>query len=110
MPVGQSLTPEQRSQRARIAAHTLHSRVDSRVHTAPARKAFLDRFEKQVDPDGVLPDAERRRRAESAKAAYFTRLAYKSAVARSGQKCRQPESAAHEGTEIKVGVSCSATA
>ena len=28
---------------------------DASARTAPGRKAFLDRFEKQVDPDGELP-------------------------------------------------------
>jgi hypothetical protein len=61
------MTPEQRSLRAR---------------TAPGRKAFLDRFEKQADPDGELPPAERVRQAEHARKAYFARLALKSARAR----------------------------
>ena len=82
MPKSEPLTPEQRSIRARIAAHTLHARVDPAEHTAPARKAFLDRFEAEVDPAGVLPEAERRRRAEHAKKAHFARLALKSAQAR----------------------------
>jgi hypothetical protein len=73
------LTPEQRSMRARLAAHTLHSRVDGAQHTAPARAAFMDRFEKQVDPHSELDPAERARRAEHAKKAYFTGLSLKSA-------------------------------
>jgi hypothetical protein len=77
-----SLTPEQRSLRARLAAHTLHAKVDSREHTASARRAFLDRFEREVDPDGVLPEAERKRRAEHARKAYFAALALKSSQAR----------------------------
>ena len=82
-PVGISnLSPEQRSQRSRLAAHTLHSQVDSAQHTEPARRAFMQRFEHQVDPDRALPDAERARRAEQAKKAYFTRLAFQSAKAR----------------------------
>jgi hypothetical protein len=76
------LSPSERSLRARIAAHTLHSRVDSAAHTAPAREAFLARFEAEVDPDGVLSPQERARRAEQAKKAHFTRLAFKSAQAR----------------------------
>jgi hypothetical protein len=76
-------TPEQRALAARIAAHSLHSKVvDPTAHTAPARKAFLDRFEREVDPDGILPPAERARRAEHARKAYFSRLALKSAQAR----------------------------
>lgn len=80
------LTPAERTARARLAAHTLHSRVDSTVHTEPARRAFLERFEQEVDPDKVLPPAERRRRAEHAKKAYFTRLALRSARARRARR------------------------
>lgn len=69
--------------RARLAAHSLHARIaDPSAHTAPARRAFLDRFEREVDPDGVLPVAERQRRAEHARKAYFLRLALASAKAR----------------------------
>ncbi len=76
-------TPEQRSLRARIGAHALHAQVvDPAAHTAPARAAFLDRFEREVDPDGALPPEERARRAEHAKRAYFARLALASAKAR----------------------------
>ncbi len=42
----------------------------------------MARFERQVDPDGTLPEAERRRRAEAAKKAYFLGLALKSTKAR----------------------------
>lgn len=77
------MTPEQRQLRARMAAHVLHSRVDSTVHTQPARRAFLARFEDQVDPDRSLPPAERSRRADHAKRAHMQSLAMKSAKARS---------------------------
>ena len=77
------LTPTQRTLRARLAAHALHAQVDSAAHTQPARDAFMARFEREVDPDGVLDLVERQRRAAQAKKAYFTKLAYKSAVARS---------------------------
>jgi hypothetical protein len=57
---------------ARIAAHTSWAVTPNReVRTRPARAAFLLRFERQVDPDGVLAPAERQRRAESARRAYF---------------------------------------
>lgn len=80
------LTPEQRTLRARVAAHSLHAQVkDPTAHTAPARRAFLDRFDRMVDPDGVLPPAERARRAESARKAYFVALALKSSRARSSR-------------------------
>jgi len=48
----------------------------------PARDAFMARFDEEVDPDRILSDAERKRRAEHAKKLYFTRLAFKSAKAR----------------------------
>jgi hypothetical protein len=77
------MTPAERTLRARMAAHALHAKVDSRQHTESARKAFMNRFEDQVDPDRVLPPAERARRAEQAKKAYFVGLALKSSRARS---------------------------
>ena len=72
------MTPADRILRARLGALTLHSRYDSRELTAPARKAFMARFEAEVDPDGELPEPERHRRAELAKKAYFVGLALKS--------------------------------
>ena len=80
------LTAEQRKIRARIAAHTLHSKCDSRKITESARAnspGNTDYFERQVDPDGKLGEVERRRRAEHAKKAHFSRMALKSAQARS---------------------------
>lgn len=76
------LTPEQRRLRAQIAAHARWKQEDPGPNMARARQAFRDGFEKQVDPDGVLPEAERFRRAESARKEYYKRLAFKSARAR----------------------------
>jgi hypothetical protein len=68
---------------ARMAAHALHAKVDDpAAHTAPARKVFLSRFEREVDPAGTLDPQERARRAEHAKKAYFLRLAAASSKAR----------------------------
>jgi hypothetical protein len=75
-----ALTPTQRTLRARLAAHTLHAAGGT--NTGPARAAFLGRFELEVDPDDALEPAERARRAEHARKAYFTRLALKSAQVR----------------------------
>ena len=66
----------------RLGAYVLHSRYDSRELTKAAHAAFESKFEREVDPDGVLPLDERRRRAEMARKAHFTRLALKSAQAR----------------------------
>lgn len=62
------------------------ARHDPREVTAAGRKAFDARFEREVDPDGVLDPKERARRAEMARKAYFTRLALKSAQARQGRR------------------------
>ena len=66
-----------------IGAHESWARTPDRAaRTAPGRRAFLERFEREVDPDGTLPPAERAKRAESARKAYFARLALKSAQSR----------------------------
>lgn len=76
------MSPAERSLRARMAAYRLHSRYDSRELTGPARAAFNERFVREVDPDRLLPEAERQRRAECARKAYFAALSAKSARAR----------------------------
>lgn len=67
---------------ARAGGHALIAKYGSGPISARARAGFMARFEREVDPDGVLDPAERTDRAEHAKKAYFTRLALKSARAR----------------------------
>lgn len=82
-----ALTPTERTLRSEIAAHESWARTENRsARTAPARKALLDKFEQQVDPDGNLIPAERAIRAEHARKAYFKRLALKSAQARRNRR------------------------
>jgi hypothetical protein len=72
---------------AQVAAHTRWAHTaDRQAATAPARSAFIERFEREVDPNNELDPAERARRAESAKKAYFLRLAAKSAAARRAKR------------------------
>jgi len=79
----EKMTPAQRSLRARIAAHTSWANTaDPAARTAPARAAALDRFERQVDPDGTMNPTERARRAESAKRAFYLGMTLKSHEAR----------------------------
>lgn len=66
----------------RIGGHVVLSWYDSRKVTAPARAAFHERFEREVDPDGTLAPTERSRRADMARRAYETRLALLSVKAR----------------------------
>lgn len=48
----------------------------------PAHRGFQARFERLVDPDGVLDPVERALRADHAKRAHMLSLAAKSAAAR----------------------------
>jgi hypothetical protein len=64
----------------------MHARHDVRRTSANGRAAFLARFEREVDPDGRLDPEERRRRAQHARSAYFTRLALASAAARRAKR------------------------
>lgn len=82
------LTPAQRTLRARLGAHTLHATHDPRETTAAARRAFLGGFDRQVDPDGVLSEQERTRRAHHARKAHFTQLALRSTRARASRHPR----------------------
>ncbi|MFN0071385.1 MAG: hypothetical protein ACKVVP_07855 [Chloroflexota bacterium] len=81
-----SLNPREASLRGRIGAYALHATHDPRETTRAAREQFLSKFEREVDPDGVLPEPERLRRAEAAKKAHFARLALASARKRSQGK------------------------
>lgn len=59
-----------------IGGHTTRSRNDPRVYTAKARAAFAERWLREVDgATPGLPEAERQKRAEALKSAYFKRLA-----------------------------------
>jgi hypothetical protein len=81
--VSERLTAEQRTRRARIAAHASWANTtDPAARTAPATSAFLARFECQVDPYGVLSDDVRLVMAVHARKAYMLQLAERSAAAR----------------------------
>jgi hypothetical protein len=77
------MTPAQRRRRARIAAHASWAKTSDRTaRTSAGTKAFLDRFERQVDPEGVLPDNARAAMAAHARKAYMLQLAERSAAVR----------------------------
>jgi hypothetical protein len=95
------VSPEERIQKARMMAHALHAQRDARETTAKARKVFLDRFEREVDPDGVLSPQERAKRAKHARKAYMTRLALKSAQSRRTNAEAPPRS--HESDATTSG-------
>jgi hypothetical protein len=60
----------------------LAAQRDPREYTSAARKAFMLRFEQQVDPAQELSEAERSRRSEAARRLYFAQLALRSSKAR----------------------------
>ena len=74
--------PTEMARRGRLGARATHSRHNPQSLTSAARAAFLARFEREVDPDGVLPERERRQRARQALRTHMTRLALQSAEAR----------------------------
>ena len=76
----------ERSLRARLAAYALHAQHDPRETTANGRAAFLARFDREVDPEGLLEPDERRRRAEQARRAYFARLSLAAVKARQAKR------------------------
>lgn len=77
------LSPSERSLRGSIAVNTSWANTaDRSARTEPGRRSFLERFEREVDPDGTLDPADRAKRAEHARRAYFQRLAFQSAKAR----------------------------
>lgn len=68
---------------ARIAAHASWAKTEDRAaRTAKARRALMDKFERAVDPDGLLSPEERAFRAEHARKEHYLRLSRKSAQAR----------------------------
>lgn len=78
-----ALTAKQRSRRARIAAHASWANTaDRQGRTASATASFLARFEKQVDPLGVLEPEVRKTMALHARRAYMLQLAERSAKTR----------------------------
>lgn len=84
-------TAAQRTTRARLAAFSQHAQYDVRETTQKARETFLSRFEDQVDPERTLSPAERQRRAEAAKRAYFQRLTLQRLQTRAAKKKQTAE-------------------
>ncbi len=82
-----TLTPAQRTLRARAAAFAMHSQ--GKTNTKAATAASQGRFERQVDPEGVLSPAERARRADHARKAYMATLSLKASRAKT-QKAAAP--------------------
>jgi hypothetical protein len=76
-------TERERSTAGKIAAYTRWAyEPNRRAATAPARRGLEARFEREVDPEGLLDPVERARQVETFRKAYYQRLAAASAKAR----------------------------
>ena len=79
-----------------ISANSRWSKEDPTAQGICMRDGLEAKFVREVDPNNELPEAERLRRAESARRAYYQRLALASAKARKARKAagRTPSEAA----------------
>ena len=80
-----AISPSARRVIGKLGGLTTRSRHDPLVYTAAARAAFDATFEREVDPDGILPPGERAARAEAARRAHYVRLTARSAAARAAR-------------------------
>lgn len=77
----------------RIGGLTAWATLDPEVMVGPAHRGFRARFERLVDPDGLLDPAERAKRAERAMTAHMLELAARSAESRRQRRTDGPSSA-----------------
>ena len=86
----------------RIGGLTAWSRNDAETMTGAAHRGFRAKFERECDPEGILPPAERAARSERARRAYMLTLAARSAAARrnkkTGSEISRPEPVKSGGT------------
>ncbi|BBX70090.1 hypothetical protein [Mycolicibacterium psychrotolerans] len=81
----QHMTPNERRLRAQVAANASWAATEDRAaRMAKVRRASPTELEwhaNKLDPDHELPDAERYRRAENARKAYYAGMALKAVTA-----------------------------
>jgi hypothetical protein len=86
LAASRTLTDEQRTLRARLAAHESWANTEDRTARAEAghraSPASVEYWEQRVDPDGTLTPEARRAAAKSKRDAYMTRLAFNASRAR----------------------------
>ena len=85
----ESLSPAERTLRARVAGLTFAATHDVREHMKAAQAASpgqLPYWERQVDPNNELDELERHRRADCARRAHMAKLALASSKARRRKK------------------------
>lgn len=87
--------PMTKAERAKIAALSRWMKEDPAGQAAKGQAGLLKKFFDEVDPDRVLPEAERVRRATVARRLHMTRLAVASA-----QKRRRHSAAVDDGEAV----------
>jgi hypothetical protein len=61
----------------RIGGYARAAKYDMKEAMAPALRGGFAKFEREVDPDGMLAREERDRRAKAARSAHMARLAHR---------------------------------
>lgn len=90
--------------RGRIGAYARWAATDDRTTaTAPARSAFLRRFEAEVDPDGLLEANERQIRADFAMRRYMADLSRRRVATRRRRLELQRAAAVPAGRDAGTG-------
>ena len=82
------MSAQERRLRAQIAAHSRWAHENPAANAARGQAGLMARFEREVDPEGLLPLVERYRRAENARLAYMRKLSLASVRARAARKAR----------------------
>ncbi len=80
------MTAAQRAAWGRVGGLTAQARHGGQAMTAPARDGFRAKWERLVDPDGLLDPLDRAARAERALRAHMLRLSIASAAARAAKR------------------------
>lgn len=83
MAAATSLSAAELSERGRLAANTRWAGEDPREQAARARTTLLERFRRQADPDGSLPEYEVERRARALLNAHMSAMRFAKSRARS---------------------------
>lgn len=77
---------ETRLSAARLAHLSWAKTPDRAARTAPARAGLMAKFEREADPDGTLDPAERTKRAEHLRKAFYLDMSRRAAEARRVRK------------------------
>jgi hypothetical protein len=93
---------EERRLRGRLGGLRASAKRDPHQTTAAARAGAEASYERQVDPEGILPAAERTRRARAARAAFFARLSLQSVEARARRRHHVDDDAADAARQAQV--------